>query len=657
MKIKTRLFSALILIGLMLSACNFSLAEDITPPPGYKSPTPPPTIGPLYPPFPPSPARGAAIYAEQCAPCHGEKGLGNGPQAAGLPVPVIAIGLPEIARQSTPAGWFTILSRGRVDRNMPPFTNLTPEERWDVIAYVYILSTSPEEIQHGAVIYAEKCAACHGPQGKGDGLAASGLSTPPMNFSNQNFMSQTTGIGLHRAIFEGVTPAMPAFGSALGEGDIWALVAYLRSLTFDMTAPTATPEPTSTTEPATANPTLVPTETAPTLPPVEVSPTSATPEATASGEISPTPEFIATSIPATGAVTGTVSHGFSGVLPEGLTVTLRGFDLVQDTGSMPQEVVNLSAAVQPGGTFIFEDVEMPDGRIFLAEVEYNGIPFQSDFASVEKGALQLTLSPVVIYETTTDFSILHLDQVHIALDFSVPEVIQVYEIYVLSNPGEAAVVVASDGLTILFIQPPAQVENVGFSLAEGSAPLLPASEGFALLPGDQQYGIVVSFTLPYEKKLELVQPFVLPATSVFVFVPDGVKVRSDQLSDAGVRSIQNATYRMYKAENLLAGASLTLTISGRPKSASGLAVDTQTSLVIGLSIFGVALILAGVYFFLRERSQAGEEEVEEDALGEDTDSLIDAIVALDDQYKAGGISDEAYRKRRAELKARLKELL
>ena len=69
------------LIAVLLTACNFTLAEDVTPPPDYKPPTPVPTMGPLYPAAAPDPANGAALYAENCAPCHGATGMGDGPQA------------------------------------------------------------------------------------------------------------------------------------------------------------------------------------------------------------------------------------------------------------------------------------------------------------------------------------------------------------------------------------------------------------------------------------------------------------------------------------------------------------------------------------------------------------------------------------------------
>jgi hypothetical protein len=42
---------------------------------------------------------------------------------------------------------------------------------------------------------------------------------------------------------------------------------------------------------------------------------------------------------------------------------------------------------------------------------------------------------------------------------------------------------------------------------------------------------------------------------------------------------------------------------------------------------------------------------------DDAETLLDAILALDDQFQTGELSEEAYRRRRAELKARLKDKL
>jgi len=45
-----------------------------------------------------------------------------------------------------------------------------------------------------------------------------------------------------------------------------------------------------------------------------------------------------------------------------------------------------------------------------------------------------------------------------------------------------------------------------------------------------------------------------------------------------------------------------------------------------------------------------------DAVPEDEDTLMDAIIALDDQYRAGNLPEEAYLERRAVLKGKLRNI-
>ena len=146
-------------LALLLSACNMTLAEDITPPPGYVHPTPVPTLV-LYPSQKPSVANGERIYAEKCAACHGDTGLGDGEQGIQLGVTVRAFGLAEVARPASPAQYYTAVTRGNIERFMPPFASLNDQERWDVTAYALSLHTTPEQIEHGKKLFEENCADC-----------------------------------------------------------------------------------------------------------------------------------------------------------------------------------------------------------------------------------------------------------------------------------------------------------------------------------------------------------------------------------------------------------------------------------------------------------------------------------------------------------------
>jgi hypothetical protein len=79
--------------------------------------------------------------------------------------------------------------------------------------------------------------------------------------------------------------------------------------------------------------------------------------------------------------------------------------------------------------------------------------------------------------------------------------------------------------------------------------------------------------------------------------------------------------------------------------------------LISAGAFGVALILAGAWMYLRDRNHGEETSSAEDTGDEfeSSEDVIDAIIALDDLHRSKKISAEAYQKRRADLKDVLKE--
>ncbi|MFH2103687.1 MAG: c-type cytochrome [Chloroflexota bacterium] len=639
------------LLGVFLAGCSFSLAEDITPPPAYRSPTPPADIGPLYPAELPSVERGAAIYADKCLACHGETGLGNGPMASQLPVAVPAIGLGNIAVQSTPAEWYAIVSRGRLERAMPPFTSLNFQQRWDVLAYIYMFSIPADELALGEALYVATCAGCHGQDG---------ATLPTADLTDQESMAQVTGTGLARLIAEGVSPSMPGLGGQLTDGEIRSLVGFVRARTFDLSGPTVAlaPDATPSVEAPTQDPASTEaTDEEATETEAETPDTAGTEEATAVAEDTPTPEAVTVSI------AGSVVHSTGASLPAGLTVTLHGLD-----GMSMQEMLSMDATVARDDSFSFAEIPPLPQAIMYTSVEYQGVSYFSDVVFAEEIVTQADL-PVTIFDATTDFASLVIEQVHIALDFSEEGSLQIQAIYVISNTGPDTVVVETNGDVIPFIVAPEDATLLGYQLASQSAQLNPAENGFALLPGaDLQYGIVGIYSMPYERRADLNQSFSLPVRSLALFVPDGVRVRSDQLTASGTETFQTTVFQLFEGGSLAAGESISASLSGKPEGQAGATPATQNTLVIGMGALGAVLIGVGIYLFLRDRKQSGKEEDEiegvednlvevEDALGNDPQELMDAIITLDDQFKAGEITKDAFERRRQELKARLKELL
>jgi hypothetical protein len=90
-----------------------------------------------------------------------------------------------------------------------------------------------------------------------------------------------------------------------------------------------------------------------------------------------------------------------------------------------------------------------------------------------------------------------------------------------------------------------------------------------------------------------------------------------------------------------------------------LATDTRNNLIIGLAALGLVMILVGVMLYRRTQLRVALPEAagtpSEPLEQKDEQDLIDAIIALDDLYKEGKLPDEAYQKRRADLKTQLRE--
>jgi mono/diheme cytochrome c family protein len=620
----------LILGTFILAACNFTLAEDITPPPNYVPPTPVPTLGPLYPAQAPSIENGAAIYSEKCAPCHGETGMGDGPkgiQLQGVTVP--AFGLPEVARPASLAQWYTTVTRGNIERFMPPFASLSDQERWDVAAYAMTFHMTKDEIEQGRELFEINCVNC---------------STD--YFKDQLKMSSLSEVELARIVKEG-NDEIKAFGKNLDDDEVWAVAAYLRTLSFASESFVSVSTPLAPTE----------TESAP-VSKTPISPVGTPIEGTAQATVPS--EATAISKPGFGTVTGLVENKTGSDLPSDLKITLRGFDQGTDPSSTPEEVLSLDGTVNANGTFTFENVEMPANRIFLAQLDHEGITLQSKFAVVKEGVTALNLSPIKLYGTTNDPSALTIDDARIFYDYAENE-IQVYGVYTFRNLTDKTIVAKlKNGTEIPFIKSPEGAQPLGFEPMQDSQPITSKDDNIAFPPNEQPYGLIVLSSLPKADQVEINHPFILPVDSLTVFLPEGVRAEGSQLTDHGVQTIERLNFQMYAAGDFPAGSTLRFTLSGTPKEASTSTAESKPnrSILFGAAALGLALILAGAWIYIRDRQHI-EENNHKDEGGEfeSPEEVMDAIIALDDLHQAKRISSEAYQKRRNELKEILKEMM
>ncbi len=141
-----------VVLGLLLSACGGEETKAPAPSaaPAATAPAPAAPAAPAVPAaaITPDAAKGAALYAANCASCHGLRGDGDGPVGAALdPKPVkhsdgaymnaltnthlfkvIKEGGPSVGKSAMMAPWGGVLSDAQI---------------WDVVAFVHSLAVPP----------------------------------------------------------------------------------------------------------------------------------------------------------------------------------------------------------------------------------------------------------------------------------------------------------------------------------------------------------------------------------------------------------------------------------------------------------------------------------------------------------------------------------
>lgn len=112
---------------------------------------------------PPDVARGNALFAENCAACHGASGAGDGPQGAALTPRPSNFHDTGRFRNQTPYALYNSISLGVAGTAMPAFSKLSEADRWALAFVVAGHAAADAERTRGAALAADASAAARFP--------------------------------------------------------------------------------------------------------------------------------------------------------------------------------------------------------------------------------------------------------------------------------------------------------------------------------------------------------------------------------------------------------------------------------------------------------------------------------------------------------------
>jgi len=579
---------------------------------------------PVVPPAPPDAGAGLEIFMERCSNCHGPMGMGDGEMAAQLPQPPAPIGSPEYLLQAVPAEMFDVVTNGILESGMPPFgpanstDPLDQMSRWNAVAAVFSLGTSPDALEAGEAVYEAACSECHGTDGV----------VEEIDLSDQAYWASRSNQQVLDALAAGEDAVVEHEEIDLNDEELRAVVDYARTFSYDYASPMEAFAP---IEAATIIGTVVNETTGEPLGagvPVELNAFTADFEPsltmTATLDEDGTFDFNLTMVPADQVYVATVDYNdisfgsdFGEINREAPVLELPV--AVYDQSSDP-------AAVRIGQLHVI--LEFTEDQVQVSEL----YQFSHDAPSVFVGE---TGDPA---QGTVQFSL----------------------------PGGAST--PSFSRTFGSMDSFFPAENV-ISTGDGWADTVP------LRPGQGTLSLLVRFTLPYESGAEIAHPVNYDVDNVnLVLTAAGVSLANaeeSQWTSQGQQAMGGGSFLNYTRGSVPAGETVSFTLEGEPRppvADSGNAAVAAPSESAELLIGGGVLLLAaavGVYLVRLWRGQSPESAAagagaERAAAPPPTqqsadrrEELLHAIAHLDDAYEAGEVEKEEYERQRQTLKEAL----
>lgn len=369
--------------------------------------------------------------------------------------------------------------------------------------------------------------------------------------------------------------------------------------------------------------------------------------------------LLASSAPVSGqSAGGTVS----GIVTNG---TLGGNSSVSDlevrleTYVNFQLTTNLTATTGTDGSFKFDNLATDLQNSYRIIVNFQEGDHFGDYLTFAPGESSKSVN-ITVYESTDDANVITDSSAHVIIVPAKNE-LEITVVYEFTNSSDRTFIgtgepMANGKKKTLAFTLPAEATDVRYGVGFDQQYIYPSHYGFIdtvpVPPGTKEVAFIYKVPLTggsynFREKLNY-------SVSWFNLLVqgEGIKVKSAQLTEQDKLIFgEGNSYLYFTGLNFARGETISADISG-------LAGASNQLLLLVLGGAGVVIIIGGGFAFLRKRPGKKEQPAQQVIDSDNTEaSLLQELARLDDSFADGLLSEEDYRKQRAQKKAILVKLM
>lgn len=593
---RTTIFLSSLILSLIISACTGLGGE-----PEIVVTVSQPTIvvetpeeASLFPQSKPDIANGARIFADRCTECHGETGNGLGTlvREGSIPQPIDMTDI-SLTSLKTPLTQYDTITNGNLEFLMPPWKDaLTIQERWDVAFYTYTLGYDDTMLTLGEQVWTDKCKGC-------ESLNSLTELESAMLVSDTSFGNQIN---------------RDDFNTTLSTDEIYAAVAYARSLSVDNPASIA------------SIPESIPVSEDPNV--------------------------------KRGNFTGLIQQGTAGSIVPADTIIQMQYGNVQNGFEFAQ------TTIADDFTYTFEDIPLTTAFTYNVGAIYRDRLYTSALLEGHPEGIDYTQN-ITVYDLTDDVFVLSVSQIDMFIDpIDVPDLgsgLRITQVIRYNNSSDRMYTTGKqigDGReAVLLVQIPVGAiitsgdANGRYLIIQGLENVIDSViDTYPIQPGDT-HDVFVEYFVPYENGAVIDQPFnnVIKG-DVTITLSNDLEVVSDNFTQT-VDST-NESLAVYTGNlNIDTNPELVFEIIGNPfvttsEDEAVITTDTLFPILLG----GIVLIVIVIIVIITFAGRGNDDR-------HNIDALIKQIAELDAMHDSGQINHDVYQRQRQELKQELTQLM